>query len=144
YVPVSATPAECQEAVNDFKAVFEDATIAKSGQNLKYDILVLSWYDIQVRGELFDTMLAHYLIDPDSRHNMDLLAENYLNYTPVSISTLIGKGKNQLNMRDVDPELIKDYAAEDADITLQLKEVLEPALTGVNAEKLAKEIENPL
>src|SRR5690606_26536626 len=126
YVPVSANQAECQEAVNDFKAVFEDATIAKSGQNLKYDILVLSWYDIQVRGELFDTMLAHYLIDPDSRHNMDLLAENYLNYTPVSIESLIGpKGKNQGNMRDADPEKIKEYAAEDADITLRLKGVFE-------------------
>ncbi len=145
YVPLSANQAECQLCVNEFKAVFENEAIAKTGQNLKYDILVLNWYGIHVQGELFDTMLAHYLIDADSRHNMDLLAENYLEYTPVSITSLIGaKGKNQGNMRDVELEKVKEYAAEDADITLQLKDVFEPILKSVNAEKLAREIENPL
>ena len=145
YVPLSANQADCQVCMNEFKALFEDENIAKYGQNLKYDILVLNWYGINVRGELFDTMLAHYLLDPDSRHNMDLLAENYLGYTPVTITSLIGaKGKKQGNMRDVDIEIIKEYAAEDADITLQLKEVFEPLLKSVNAEKLAREMENPL
>jgi DNA polymerase-1 len=145
YVPLSADQSECQTCVDDFKAVFENPAIAKIGQNLKYDILVLNWYGIRVRGELFDTMLAHYLIDPDSRHNMDLLAENYLNYSPVNITSLIGpKGKSQGNMRDAEIDKIKEYAAEDADITLQLKDVFEPILEGVNAIKLAREIENPL
>ena len=145
YVPLSADQNECQSCVNEFKSVLEDPAIAKVGQNLKYDILVLNWYGITVQGELFDTMLAHYLIDPDSRHNMDLLSENYLGYTPVSITSLIGaKGKNQGNMRDAEIEQVKEYAAEDADITLQLKNVFEPIMKSVNAEKLAREIENPL
>jgi DNA polymerase I len=145
YVPLSADQTDCQTCVDEFRSVLENENVGKYGQNLKYDILVLNWYSIKVRGELFDTMLAHYLIDPDSRHNMDLLSENYLGYSPVSITSLIGnKGKNQGNMRDVDLELIKEYAAEDADITLQLKEVFEPMLEKVNAYKLAKEIENPL
>ncbi len=145
FVPLSADKSECQAGIEDFRYVFENPDISKIGQNLKYDILVLSWYDIRVQGELFDTMLAHYLIDPDSRHNMDLLAENYLNYTPVTITSLIGpKGKNQGSMRDADPDLLKEYAAEDADITLQLKDVFVPILNEVNAEKLAKKIENPL
>ena len=145
YVPLSANQTECQACVDEFRSILENETIGKYGQNLKYDMLVLNWYGIQVKGELFDTMLAHYLIDPDSRHNMDLLSENYLSYSPVSIISLIGnKGKNQGNMRDVELELIKEYAAEDADITLQLKEVFEPMLEKVNAYKLAKEIENPL
>jgi DNA polymerase I len=145
YVPLPADQNECRTIVNEFKSVLENPLISKIGQNIKYDILVLKWYDINIQGELFDTMLAHYLIDPDSRHNMDLLAENYLNYSPVSISTLIGdKGKNQGNMRDADVEKVKEYAAEDADITLQLKTVFEPILKSVNAWKLAEEIENPL
>jgi DNA polymerase-1 len=105
YVPLPADQNECRTIVAAFKSVLENPLISKIGQNIKYDILVLKWYDINMQGELFDTMLAHYLIDPDSRHNMDLLAENYLNYSPVSISTLIGdKGKNQGNMRDADIE----------------------------------------
>lgn len=145
YVPLSAHQSECQACVNEFKSILEDPAIAKVGQNLKYDILVLNWYGINVKGELFDTMLAHYLIDPDGRHNMDLLSENYLAYTPVSITSLIGpKGKNQGNMRDAEIEKIKEYAAEDADITLQLKNVFEPLLHAANAKKLAVEIENPL
>ena len=145
YVPLTADQNECRTIVAEFKSVLENPLISKIGQNIKYDILVLKWYDINMQGELFDTMLAHYLIDPDSRHNMDLLAENYLNYSPVSISTLIGdKGKNQGNMRDADIEKVKEYAGEDADITLQLKTVFEPILKSVNAWKLAEEMENPL
>jgi len=145
YVPLSADQNECRTVLNEFKSVLENPLISKIGQNIKYDILVLKWYDVHIQGELFDTMLAHYLIDPDSRHNMDLLAENYLNYSPVRISTLIGeKGKNQGNMRDAVIEKVKEYAAEDADITLQLKTVFEPILKSVNAWKLAEDIENPL
>lgn len=145
YVPLSADQTECQRCVTQFKPVLENPAIGKIGQNLKYDILVLNWYGIKVQGELFDTMLAHYLIDPDSRHNMDLLAENYLNYSPVSITSLIGpKGKAQGNMRDADLDKITEYAAEDADITLQLRDVFIPILEGVNASALASEIENPL
>lgn len=145
YLPLPADQEDCKKIINEFKSIFENPQIAKIGQNIKYDILVLNWYGIHVQGELFDTMLAHYLIDPDSRHNMDLLAENYLQYTPVSITSLIGqKGKNQGSMRDIDVELVKEYAAEDADITLQLKNTFEPLLKSLNAWKLAEEVENPL
>lgn len=145
FVPLPANQDECRAIVKEFKEILENKDIKKVGQNIKYDILVLKWYGISVQGELFDTMLAHYLIDPDSRHNMDLLSENYLGYSPVSITSLIGsKGKNQGNMRDVEVEKLKEYAAEDADITLQLKNTFEPILTKVNAKKLANEIENPL
>lgn len=145
FVPLPEDQDECKDIVKEFKEVLENKDIKKVGQNIKYDILVLKWYGISVQGELFDTMLAHYLIDPDSRHNMDLLSENYLGYSPVSITSLIGsKGKNQGNMRDVELEKLKEYAAEDADITLQLKNTFEPILNKVNAEKLAHEIENPL
>ncbi len=145
YVPVSANQEECQQVVNEFKAVLENVSIAKIGQNIKYDILVLKWYGVSVKGTLFDTMLAHYILDPDSRHSMDILAENYLGYSPVSITSLIGaKGKNQGNMRDVELEKIKEYAAEDADITLQLKQAFEPMLAPVNGDKLLQEMEHPL
>ncbi|MBK0379796.1 DNA polymerase I [Mucilaginibacter segetis] len=145
YVPVPADESGAKAIVAEFKPVFEDAGITKTGQNLKFDILMLKWYDVEVKGDLFDTMMAHYVLDPDTRHNMDILSENYLNYSPVSITTLIGpKGKNQGNMRDVEIEKIKDYAAEDADITLQLKTVFEPKLKEVEAEKLIHEIEHPL
>lgn len=145
FVPLPENQDECRNIINEFKEILENKNIKKVGQNIKYDILVLKWYGISVQGELFDTMLAHYLIDPDSRHNMDLLSENYLGYSPVSITSLIGsKGKNQGNMRDVELEKLKEYAAEDADITLQLKNTFEPILKKVNAEKLAHEIENPL
>ncbi|MEY3678069.1 MAG: polymerase [Bacteroidota bacterium] len=145
YVPVSADQAECQTVVSEFKPVLENAGIAKIGQNIKFDILVLKWYGVQVKGTLFDTMLAHYILDPDSRHGMDILAENYLGYSPVSITSLIGaKGKNQGSMREVELEKIKEYAAEDADITLQLKHTFEPLLAPVNGDKLLNDIENPL
>jgi len=145
YIPLSEDRTEAQRIVDEFKPVLENEQIAKTGQNLKYDILVMKWYDVQVRGRLFDTMLAHYLIDPDTRHNMDILSENYLNYRPVSITTLIGaKGKNQGTMRDVPVDKVVDYAAEDADVTLQLANVFEPMLKELNASTLATEVENPL
>jgi DNA polymerase-1 len=145
YVPVPVDEQEIIKIVAEFKPVFEDAAIGKIGQNLKFDILMLKWYNVEMKGDLFDTMMAHYVIDPDTRHNMDILSENYLQYKPVSITELIGpKGKNQGNMRDVEIEKIKDYAAEDADVTLQLKTIFEPKIKEVEAEKLLHEIENPL
>lgn len=145
YVPVPADQAATQSIVTEFKAVLENESIGKIGQNIKFDILMLKWYNIEVKGTLFDTMLAHYILDPDTRHNMDILSENYLGYKPVSITELIGpKGKNQGNMRDVEFEKIKEYAAEDADITLQLKDVFEPKLKEVEGEKLINEVEHPL
>ncbi len=145
FVPVPENYNECLEVVREFSGVFSDESIRKIGQNLKYDISILKWYHVEVRGPLFDTMLAHYLLQPDMRHNMDVLAETYLNYTPVPIEALIGKkGKNQLSVRSVDLELLKEYACEDADITLQLKGVLEPELKANNAEKLFTDVEVPL
>lgn len=145
YVPVSPDQTLAQATVDLFKPLFENPAILKIGQNLKYDILLLSRYGVDVQGEFFDTMLAHYLIDPDTRHNMDYLSETYLNYTPVSITDLIGaKGKNQGNMRDVELEKIKEYAAEDADITLQLQQKFEPLLKETSTLQLAQEVEFPL
>lgn len=145
YVPVPANQQETQRIVDEFKPLMENAAIAKTGQNIKFDIMMLKWYGVEVKGNLFDTMLAHYVLDPDTRHNMDILAENYLGYKPVSITELIGpKGKGQGSMRDVELEKIKDYAAEDADITLQLKNVFESKLKEAEAEKLIHEIEHPL
>ena len=119
--------------------------IEKIGQNLKYDLKILANYGVTVKGKLFDTMIAHYLINPDMRHNMDILAETYLKYSPKSIETLIGKkGKNQLSMRDVPLEDIKEYAAEDADVTLQLKEIFTTELDNTETKKLFDEIEIPL
>lgn len=145
YIPTPADREEAQRIVDIFKPVLENPTIEKIGQNIKYDILLLARYGVKVQGTLFDTMLAHYLIDPDTRHGMDVLAENYLNYTPVSITELIGeKGKKQGNMRDVDFEKIKEYAAEDADITLQLKNIFHPLLVETDTLKLAQDVEFPL
>ncbi|MAX81865.1 MAG: DNA polymerase I [Crocinitomicaceae bacterium] len=146
YVPVSADKEEAQALVNQFKPLLEDENIEKIGQNLKYDITVLKKYDVHVSGKMFDTMIAHYLLHPDmNRRNMDVLAETYLNYKPVSITELIGKkGKNQKSMRDLAPEEVSDYACEDADITLQLKEHFAPELEASNAKKLFDEVEMPL
>ncbi len=145
YVPVPLDKAAAQPIVNEFKTFFENNKIAKIGQNIKYDLHVLRNYGVKLKGDLIDTMLMHYLLKPDMRHNMDDLAENYLNYTPVSIETLIGKkGKNQGTMADLEPEKITDYACEDADITLQLKEVFTPQLKELNAEKLYRTVEGPL
>jgi DNA polymerase-1 len=145
YVPVPEDQEAVKAIVNEFKPVLENENIGKTGQNIKFDILMLKWYNVQVKGKLFDTMMAHYIIDPDTRHGMDILSENYLGYKPVSITSLIGpKGKNQGSMRDVEIEKIKEYAAEDADITLQLKSVFEPKLKEVESEKLIHEVEHPL
>ena len=145
YVPVPEDQKEAKQLLENFKVILENEGIEKVGQNIKYDIQVLKWYGIEVKGELFDTMLAHYLIEPDMRHNMSILAETYLNYSVMSIETLIGKkGKKQLNMRDIEVKKIAEYAAEDADITLQLKNVLEPDLKEKNATKLFYELEIPL
>ncbi len=136
---------DCLQIVQKFKPVFADEKIGKTGQNLKFDMSVLKWYDIEVRGRLFDTMLAHYLLEPDLRHNMDYLAETYLNYKPVSIESLIGKkGKKQASMRSIDPKTISDYACEDADITLQLKEIFDEKLGKGTVRKLFDDIEIPL
>jgi DNA polymerase-1 len=145
YVPTPPDRAEALAIVAEFKALFENDKIGKIGQNLKYDITILRNYDCEVNGPLFDTMLAHYLLQPDMRHNMDLLAETYLNYSPVSITELIGpKGKNQKTMLDVPQENISDYACEDADITLQLKNHFEPMLTERGVRELFDTIETPL
>jgi len=145
YIPLPAEREDVFPILNDFKPVLENEKIRKIGQNIKYDMLILKWYGIQLAGELFDTMLAHYLIDPDTRHNMDVLSQNYLGYTKISITELIGpKGKNQGNMRDVPVEKVVDYAAEDADVTLQLANLFKPTLHTLNADKLAMEMENPL
>ncbi|GAA4269092.1 DNA polymerase I [Hyunsoonleella aestuarii] len=145
YLPFPEDKNEAQELIEELRPFFESETIQKVGQNLKYDIKVLAKYNVDVKGKLFDTMLAHYLINPDMRHNMDVLAETYLNYTPISIETLIGKkGKNQLSMREVPLEKQTEYAVEDADITLQLKEHFQNELGEANTQKLFDEIEIPL
>jgi len=145
YVPFPEDQTEAQALIEVLRPFFEAEQIEKIGQNLKYDIKVLAKYNIEVKGQLFDTMLAHYLINPDMRHNMDVLAETYLNYTPVSIVELIGKkGKNQLSMRQVPLEQQTEYAVEDADITLQLKEHFSNELNDANTQKLFKDIELPL
>ncbi len=145
YVPIPSVQTEALQIVSEFKDVFENSKIKKIGQNIKYDILMLKWYNVDVQGELFDTMIAHYLIHPDSRHNLTKLSESYLQYTPVSIEELIGKkGKQQRTMRTVSVEKIKDYACEDADITWQLKPLIEKELIDNNLHKLAMEVEMPL
>lgn len=145
YVPFPEDQNTAQELVDKFRVFFENENIEKVGQNLKYDIKVLKRYGIEIKGKLFDTMIAHYLINPDMRHNMDVLAETYLKYSPKSIETLIGKkGKGQKSMRDVELELIKEYAAEDADVTYQLKQTFEPILEQTNTRALFDQIEVPL
>jgi DNA polymerase-1 len=145
YVPFPENQEEATTLIEKFRPFFENEAIEKIGQNLKYDLKILSNYNIQVKGKLFDTMIAHYLINPDMRHNMDILSETYLKYSPKSIEDLIGKkGKNQLSMRDVPLEDIKEYAVEDADVTLQLKENFTLELDKTETKKLFDEIEIPL
>ena len=145
YVPVPADRVEAQKVVEIFRPVYENESIQKVGQNIKYDMEVLRNYGIELKGELFDTMIAHYLIQPELRHNMDYLAEVYLGYQTIHIDELIGpKGKGQRSMRDLTPEQVYEYACEDADITLQLKNVLEPKLEEVGAKELFWQIEMPL
>ncbi len=145
YVPI---PPDFESAVNivqEFSEPFQNPKIQKVGQNIKYDITILARYDLTISGPLFDTMIAHYLFQPDMKHGMDILAENYLHYKTISIESLIGKkGKNQLSMGDIEPEKLVDYGAEDADITLQLKEIFEPKLKETNNEALFNNIEIPL
>jgi len=145
YVPVPAEREEAQKIADQFKPVLESETIVKIGQNIKYDLSVLKNYNILVTEPMFDTMIAHYLLNPDMRHGMDLLAETYLNYSPVSIETLIGKkGKVQLTMRDAPISKVAEYAAEDADVTWQLKVAFAPGLKEYNAQEVFDKIEMPL
>ena len=148
YLPVANDgdgPDGAKHILEKLKPLFEDETITWIGQNLKYDFLVLKWYDVLLKGKTFDTMLAHYVIEPEGRRSMDILSEQFLGYAPVSIENLIGKkGKNQGTMRDVPLDQITEYAAEDADITLQLKECFEPLLTKREVKRVFEEVENPL
>lgn len=145
YVPVPSEKSSAQNLIERFRPILENNSITKIGQNIKYDYLIMKWYGIELKGTLHDSMLAHYLLEPELRHNMDFLAENYLGYSPVSIETLIGKkGKNQLSMRDVPLEKISEYAAEDADITLQLHKTFQPLLKKEKLDKLYTDVEMPL
>ena len=145
YVPVPADREAAAAIVEPFRPIFENDAIRKVGQNLKYDIQVMRNYGIQVKGQIFDTMLAHYLIEPEAQHSMDILADRYLNYVPISVETLIGpKGKRQKSMRDAPVEQVVDYAGEDADITLQLKEKIAGDIEERKLHKLLYEVEQPL
>ena len=145
YVPIPSEREKALQIVNIFKSVYEDPKILKVGQNLKYDLEVLRNYNVQLQGPMWDTMIAHYLIQPELRHNMDFMAEVYLNYKTIHIDELIGpKGKNQRSMRDLSPTLVYEYAAEDADVTLRLKNKLEPELKKFECEDLFYNIEMPL
>ena len=145
YVPVPEQADKAQNIVNRFKAIYENPNTLKVGQNIKYDLEVLRNYGIALQGPLFDTMVAHYLLQPELRHNMDFMAEVYLNYETVHIDALIGpKGKAQKNMRELAPSEVYNYACEDADITLQLKNVLQPKLVEAGVERLFNEVEMPL
>ena len=144
YLSMPSEREECQKKLELLRPLFKNENILKIGQNLKYDISMLAQYGISVKGPMFDTMLAHYLLEPEQRHNMDYLAEIYLNYLTIPIEDLIGKGRQQKTMREVSVELVKEYAAEDADITLQLYEKLMPLLKENGVEKLFYEIEMPL
>ena len=145
YVPLPADIVEVSIILNQFTDLFNDESKIWVGQNIKYDLLVLKWYGLELKGKVFDTMLAHYVIESEGRRNMDMLSAQYLGYEPISIEELIGKkGKNQRTMRDVEIEKIKEYAAEDADITLQLKNVFVPLLKTKQVEKVFEEVESPL
>ena len=145
YVPVPEDNNEAQKIVEKFRPIYENADTVKVGQNIKYDLEVLRNYDVYLQGPLFDTMVAHYLLQPEQYHNMDFMAEVYLNYNTVHIDELIGpKGKTQKNMRELAPNDVYAYACEDADITLQLKNVLEPKLKEVGVDQLFHEVEMPL
>lgn len=145
YIPFPSDQEKARKQLELFRGIFENENITKIGQNIKYDMLVLKNYSMEVKGKLYDTMLAHYLIEPEGKHSMDWLAQQYLSYKPVSIESLIGKkGKNQGNMRDVEVDEVVAYAAEDADITLKLKQKFDPIIKENGLEKLLHEVENPL
>lgn len=145
FVPCPPDPIKTKSILNQFNLLFRDPAKTWVGQNIKYDLLILKWYGFELSGKLFDTMLAHYVIEPEGKRGMDLLSTKYLGYEPVHIEELIGKkGKNQGNMRDVELEKIKDYAAEDADITLQLKQQFVPLLESLEVRSVFEKVENPL
>ena len=145
YVPCPVNQDHTRELLSRFAPLFSRGDITWIGQNLKYDLLVLKWYGVELQGNIFDTMLAHYVIEPEGKRGMDLLSAQFLGYEPVHIEELIGKkGKSQGTMREVDVTRVKDYAAEDADITLQLKGVFEPLLKEKDVDKVFREVENPL
>jgi DNA polymerase I len=145
YIPVPPDQKRAMEILAHFRVLFDDNKKIWIGQNIKYDLLIMKWYGVELRGSIFDTMLAHYVIEPDGKRGMDLLSAKYLRYEPVAIEELIGKkGKAQGNMRDVEVEKIKEYAVEDADITLQLKNAFTPLLKKKEVEKVFYEVENPL
>ncbi len=145
YVPMPVDEQITTNLLSLFKGLFEDDSKIWIGQNIKYDLLVLKWYGIEFKGKLFDTMLAHYVIESEGRRNMDLLSAQYLGYLPIPIEEIIGKkGKSQVTMREVEVETVKEYAVEDADITLQLKEVFSPFLKAKEVEKVFEEVESPL
>ena len=145
YVPAPAERADVLKLLEKFKPVFDKEDVLWIGQNIKYDLTILKWYGYELKGKIYDTMLAHYVIEPDGKRNMDALSAKYLAYEPISIETLIGKkGKGQLTMRDVPVEQVKEYAAEDADVTLQLKQKFDPLLNEKEVRNVFEEIENPL
>ncbi len=145
FVSLPENKLEAKEVVHEFKSIFQNEAIEKIGQNIKFDLLMLAQYGVELKGKLFDTMIAHYLIQPELRHGMDYLAEIYLKYRTIHFEDLLGaKGKNQLSIRAVEPERLCDYAAEDADVTFQLKQILEVELKASGLEKLFYEIEMPL
>jgi DNA polymerase-1 len=145
YVPCPPDQKRTKEILALFEPLFNDKKKMWVGQNIKYDLLILKWYGVELTGKIFDTMLAHYVIEPDGKRGMDLLSAKFLGYEPIHIEELIGKkGKGQGTMRDVEIEKIKEYAAEDADITLQLKNVFQPLLKKKEVEKVFHEVENPL
>ena len=145
YIPCPDDAAGCKEILARLKPLFDDTTKTWIGQNLKYDLLVLKWYGTELAGNIFDTMLAHYVVEPEGKSNMDMMSAKYLGYQPISITELIGKkGKNQGTMRDVEIDVAKEYAVEDADITLQLRNVLLPEMKDKAVEKVFSEVENPL
>jgi len=144
YVPINVRKDGFQEKINRFKEVLEDESITKIGQNIKYDELVMKWHGVEVKGKVFDTMIAHYLIEPDMRHKLDYLSETYLKYKMEPIENLIGKGKGQLSMRDIDVDKVKNYAAEDADITYQLKDIFVKEIKQEGLDEIFHDIEMPL
>ncbi len=145
YVPLPSDKEACKEVLQEFKVFFQSEHIEKIGQNVKFDLLMLAQYGIELKGKLFDTMIAHYLLQPELRHGMDFLAEIYLQYRTIHYEDVVGaKGKNQLKIQEVDIDLLKDYAAEDADITFQLKQLLAQAIEENKIEKLFYEMEMPL
>jgi DNA polymerase-1 len=145
YVPCPNDTNACKELIHRFKPLFENPAKSWVGQNIKYDLLILKWMGVDIRGPIFDTMLAHYVIEPDGKHGMDSMSEKYLGYEPIHIEELIGKkGKSQGSMRDVESEKLKEYAGEDADITLQLKEKFLPLLKQKEVDTVFEKVENPL